>query len=68
MLYELDSEYKPFVVLERIGNKETNDGGMFLSSDGAGNMSLKHGNFAPPEPSTFMDPALLFRLVPVEGN
>jgi hypothetical protein len=61
---ELYSPNRPYYVLR--SNKKVNDDDLFLSSDGAGNMQLKVWNHpvpGPPNTTSEVDPALLFRVV-----
>ena len=59
MRFDLMVPNTPYVVFESM------DHHMYLSSDGAGNMSLKGWNLShgPPQANKYVDPALLFREV-----
>ncbi|XP_028409332.1 uncharacterized protein LOC114531933 [Dendronephthya gigantea] len=69
--YELDPPNQPYVVLPSTNRSTTAADGkiydLYLSSDGAGNMSLKRWNLSsnalPPKATALIDPSLLFRVV-----
>ena len=61
---ELLSPNQPCIVLQSV-TKGENEEPLYLSSDGAGNMKLKHGNLEDLDEKDLyeVDPALLFRVV-----